>query len=139
VEEINMIPLGLVSVCIVILLFYLKRRPKKERPLSEIDVKVESYRKETMRFLKEMKKGRSQTKIRRLQIETERFKKASQLDIILEKAEQEKNAKKAIDYYLEAFSLISKNNFELERKSEIEDKIKALQKRIEPSISSQKR
>jgi len=134
-----MIPLGLVSVCIVILLFYLKRRPKKERPLSEIDVKVESYRKETMRFLKEMKKGRSQTKIRRLQIETERFKKASQLDIILEKAEQEKNAKKAIDYYLEAFSLISKNNFELERKSEIEDKIKALQKRIEPSISSQKR
>ena len=134
-----MIPLGLIIVCIVILLLYLKTKPKKERPLSEIDTKVESYRKGTTKFLKEMKQGRSQTKIRRLQIETERFKKANQLDIILEKAEQERNAKKAIDYYLEAFSFISKNNFELERKSEIEDKIKALQERIEPSISSQKR
>lgn len=134
-----MIPLGLIIVCIVILFFYLKAKPKKERPLSEIDTKVESYRKETMRFLREMKQGRSQTKIKRLQIETERFKKANQLDIILEKAEQERNPKKAIDYYLEAFSFISKNNFELERKSEIEDKIKALQERIEPSISSQKR
>ena len=134
-----MIPLGLIVVCIVILLFYLKRKPKKERPLSEIDTRVESYRKETMRFLKEIKQGRSQIKIRRLQIETERFKKANQLDMILEKAERERNPKKAIDYYLEAFSFISKNNFELERKSEIEDKIKALQERIEPSISSQKR
>ncbi len=134
-----MIPLGLIIVCIVILLLYLKTKPKKERPPSEIDAKVESYRKETIKFLKEVKQGRSQTKIRRLQVETERLKKAEQLDIILEKAEQEKNAKKAIDYYLEAFSFVSKNNFELERKSEIEDKIKALQKRIKPSISSQKR
>ncbi len=134
-----MIPLGLIVVCIVILFLYLKRRPKKERPLSEMDTKVESYRKETMKFLEEVKQGRNQTKIRRLQIETERFKKANQLDMILEKAEQERNVKKAIDYYLEAFSFISKNNFELERKSEIEDKLKALQKRIEPSISSQKR
>ncbi len=134
-----MILLGLVTVCVVILLIYLKKKPRKERPLSEIDAKVESYRKETTKFLKQMKQGRSQTKIRRLQVETERFKKAGQLDIILEKAEQERNAKKAIDYYLEAFSFISKNNFELERKSEIEDKIKALQDRIEPSISSQKR
>ena len=134
-----MILLGLVIVCVVILLIYLKKKPRKERPLSEIDAKVESYRKETTKFLKQMKQGRSQTKIRRLQVETERFKKAGQLDIILEKAEQERNAKKAIDYYLEAFSFISKNNFELERKSEIEDKIKTLQERIEPSISSQKR
>ena len=134
-----MIPLGLIIVCVVILLIYLKKKPRKERPLSEIDAKVESYRKQTMKFLKEMKQGRSQTKIRRLQIETERFKKAGQLDIILEKAEHERKAKKAIDYYLEAFSFISKNNFELGRKSEIEDKIKALQERIQPSISSQKR
>jgi len=134
-----MILLGLIIICIVILFFYFKSKPRKERPLSEIDAKVESYRKGTMKFLKEMKQGRSQTKIRRLQIETERFKQANQLDIILQKAEQERNAKKAIDYYLEAFSFISKNNFELERKSEIEDKIKALQERIEPSISSQKR
>ena len=134
-----MIPLGLIIVCIVILFFYFKSKPRKERPLSEIDAKVESYRKETTKFLRQIKQGKSQTKIRRLQIETERFKKAGQLDIILEKAEQERNAKKAIDYYLEAFSFINKNNFELERKSEIEDKIKALQKKIGPSISSQKR
>ncbi len=134
-----MIPLGLIIGCMVILLIYFKNKPKKERQLSEIDNKVESYRKETMGFLKEVKQGRSQTKIRRLQIETERFKKANQLDIILEKAEQQRNAKKAIDYYLEAFSFINKNNFELERKSEIEDKIKALQERIKPSITSQKR
>ncbi len=134
-----MIPLGLIIGCMVILLIYFKNKPKKERQLSEIDNKVESYRKETMGFLKEVKQGRSQTKIRRLQIETERFKKANQLDIILEKAEQQRNAKKAIDYYLEAFSFINKNNFELERKSEIEDKIKALQEKIKPSITSQKR
>ncbi|GAI11105.1 unnamed protein product, partial [marine sediment metagenome] len=34
-----MIPLGLIIVCVVILLFYLKSRPRKERPLSEIDTK----------------------------------------------------------------------------------------------------
>ena len=134
-----MIPLGLTIVCIVILLLCLKTKPRKERPSSEIDTKVESCRKETMKFLRETKQGRSQTNIRRLQIETERFKKANQLDIILERAEQERNAKKAIDYYLEAFSFINKNNFELERKSEIEDKIKALQERVSPSISSQKK
>ena len=106
-----MLPLGLIIVCVVILLFYLKTKTRKERPLSEIDAKTESYRKETTKFLSEMKQERSQTRIRRLQIETERFKKANQLDIILEKAEQEKNAKKAIDYYLEAFSFINKYNF----------------------------
>ncbi len=134
-----MIPLGLIIACIVILIIYFKSKPRKERPLSEVDGKIETYQKETMRFLKETKQGRSQTKIRRLEIETERFKKAHQLDIILEKAERERNVKKAIDYYLEAFSFINKNNFELERKSEVEDKIKALQERIKPSISSQKK
>ena len=134
-----MIPLGLIIACIVILIIYFKSKPRKERPLSEVDGKIETYQKETMRFLKETKQGRSQTKIRRLEIETERFKKAHQLDIILEKAERERNVKEAIDYYLEAFSFINKNNFELERKSEVEDKIKALQERIKPSISSQKK
>lgn len=134
-----MIQVGLVIICLVILFLYLKGRPKKEQQRSEIETRAKSYEKEIMRFLKEIKQGVSQTKIRRLQIETERFKKASQLDIILEKAEQEKNPRKAIDYYLEAFSFINKNNFELERKSEIEDKIKALQERIELSTPSQKR
>lgn len=134
-----MIQLGIVIICIAFILFYFKRKPKKERLLSEIDTKVESYRKEIMRFLKEIKQRKSQTKIKRLQIETERFKKANQLDRILEKAEREKNPKKAIDYHLEAFFFINKNNFELERKSEIEVKIKALQERIKPSIPSQKK
>ena len=134
-----MVSLGLIIGCIVILVIYFRTKPRKERPLSEIDSKVESYRKEAMRFLGEMKQRKSQTKIRRLQIEVNRFKKAGQLDIILEKAEQERNAKKAIDYYLEAFSFVNKNNFELERKNEIEEKIKALQKKMEPSISSHTR
>jgi len=134
-----MIQVGLVIICLIILFLYLKGKPKKERSRSEIETRAKFYEKEIMRFLKEIKQGVSQTKIRRLQIEIERFKKASQLDLILEKAEQEKNPKKAIDYYLEAFSFINKNNFELERKSEIEDKIKALQERIELSTPSPKR
>lgn len=134
-----MLQIGLVVICLIIFLIYFKGRPKKKQLQSEIDIQIESYQKETMRFLKEIKQGLTQTKRRRLQIEAERFKKASQLDRILEKAEREGNLKKAIDYYLEAFSFINKNNFELERKSEIENKIKALQERMEPKITSQKK
>jgi len=43
----------------------------------------------------------------------------------------EKNSKNAIDYYLEALSFIIKNNSELNRKSEIETKIKALQEKAQ--------
>jgi len=134
-----MLQIGLVVICLVIFLIYLKGRPARKQLQSEIDIQIESYQKETMRFLKEIKRGLTQTKRRRLQIEAERLKKASQLDRILEKAEREGNPKKAIDYYLEAFSFINKNNFELDRKSEIENKIKALQERMEPKIPSQKR
>ncbi|GAH90566.1 unnamed protein product [marine sediment metagenome] len=73
-----------------------------------------------------------------MEIETGKFKKARQLDTILEKADQEKDPKRAIDYYLEAFSFITRNNFELERKDEIKNKIKALQARIELGIPSDK-
>jgi len=66
--------------------------------------------------------------MKRLEIEIERFHKAMQLDEILERAERGNNPAKAIDYYLEALSFILKNKFEPERKTEIEEKIKILQK-----------
>ena len=132
-----MIQLGLIIICLVIIALYLRRKPKKPRLKSEIDIKAESYQGEIMRFLKELKKGGiTQTKRRRLEIEMEKFKKARQLDEILEKAEQERDFKKAIDYYLEAFSFITKNNFELDRKNGIEDKIKALQGKIDLRVHS---
>ncbi|GAH66249.1 unnamed protein product, partial [marine sediment metagenome] len=46
----------------------------------EINTKVESFRREMTRFLKEVKGAATQTKIRRLEIETGKFKKARQLD-----------------------------------------------------------
>ena len=134
-----MIQLGLIIICLVIIALYLGGKPKKPRLKSEIDIKAEFYRREIMRFLKGLKEGITQTKIKRLQIEIERFKKARQLDGILEKAEREKNSRKAIDYYLEAFSFITKNNFELDRKDEIEDKIKALQGKIDLRVPSHKK
>ncbi len=134
-----MIQLGLIIICLVIIALYLKGKPRKPRLKSKIDIKAESYRREITKFLKELKGGITQTKRRRLEIEMERFKKARQLDGILEKAEQERNSKKAIDYYLEAFSFITKNNFELDRKNEIEDKIKALQGKIDLRVHSHRR
>ena len=135
-----MIQLGLIIICLVIIALYLRGKPKKPQLKSEIDIKAESYQREIMRFLKELKKGGiTQIKRRRLEIEMEKFKKARQLDEILEKAEQERDSKKAIDYYLEAFSFITKNNFELDRKNEIENKIKALQGKIDLRIHSHRK
>lgn len=133
-----MLQIVLIIIAIIILFLYLKAKPQKSRLSGEINTKVESFRREMTRFLKEVKEAATQTKIRRLEIETGKFKKARQLDTILEKAEQEKDPKRAIDYYLEAFSFITRNNFELERKDEIKNKIKALQARIELGIPSDK-
>jgi len=133
-----MLQIALIIIAIIILFLYLKAKPQKP-PLSEkINTRIESFRREMTRFLKEVREAATQTKIRRLEIETGKFKKARQLDTILEKAEQEKDPKGAIDYYLEAFSFITRNNFELERKDEIKNKIKALQARIELGIPSDK-
>jgi len=133
-----MLQIVLIIIAIVILFLYLKAKPQKPPLSGEINTRVESFRKEMTRFLKEVKERATRTKIRRLEIEIDRFKKVRQLDAILEKAEQEKNPKRAIDYYLEAFSFITRNNFELERKDEIKNKIKALQARIELGIPSDK-
>lgn len=133
-----MLQIVLVIIAIIILFLYLKAKPQKPRLSGEINIRIESFRREMTRFLKEVKEAATQTKIRRLEIETGKFKKARQLDTILEKAEQEKDPKRAIDYYLEAFSFITRNNFELERKDGIKNKIKALQARIELGIPSDK-
>jgi len=133
-----MLQIVLIIIAIIILFLYLKAKPQKPPLSGEINTRIESFRREMTRFLKEVREAATQTKIRRLEIETGKFKKARQLDTILEKAEQEKDPKRAIDYYLEAFSFITRNNFELERKDEIKNKIKALQARIELGIPSDK-
>jgi len=91
-----------------------------------------------MNFLKGVRERTTNTKTRRLDIEIERFQKAMQFDGLLEKAEMEKNPKRAIDYYLEALSFITKNNFEVNRKAEIETKIKTLQEKAELHAYSHK-
>ncbi len=133
-----MLQIALIIIAIIILFLYLKAKPQKPPLSGEINTRIESFRREMTRFLKEVREAATHTKIRRLEIETGKFKKARQLDTILEKAEQEKDPKRAIDYYLEAFSFITRNNFELERKDEIKNKIKALQARIELGIPSDK-
>jgi len=133
-----MLQIALIIIAIIILFLYLKAKPQKPPLSGEINTRIESFRREMTRFLKEVREAATQTKIRRLEIETGKFKKARQLDTILEKAEQEKDPRRAIDYYLEAFSFITRNNFELERKDEIKNKIKALQARIELGIPSDK-
>lgn len=131
-----MLQIVLIFIAIIILFLYLKAKPQKPPLGGEINPRVEAFRREITRFLKEVKERATKTKIRRLEIEIGRSKKARQLDTILEKAEQEKDLKRAIDYYLEAFSFITRNNFEPERKDEIKNRIKALQARIEPGIPS---
>jgi len=133
-----MIQLGLVVVVIIILILYLKSRPEKE-PSSELELKADLLKREVMRLLEEVKKKSTPIKMKRLEIEIQRFQKARRLDELLGKAGQEKDPQKAIDYYLEAFSFIKKNNFELERKQEIEEKIKILQQSPPTRISSGKR
>jgi len=133
-----MIQLGLVVFVLIILILYLKSRPEKE-PSSEPELKADLLKREVMRLLEEVKKKSTPIKMKRLEIEIERFQKARRLDELLGKAGQEKDPPKAIDYYLEALSFIKKNDFELERKQEIEEKIKTLQQSPPTRISSGKR
>ncbi|MCD6472963.1 hypothetical protein J7K55_07630 [Candidatus Aerophobetes bacterium] len=140
-----MIQLGLIIIVLILLLAYLKNikvnKPvKKNLPesLKGVDAKIELFKQETAEFLKELKRRKTQTRIKRLDIEIERLRKIRKFDTILEKAEEETNPQKAIDYYLEGFSFITKNKFELERKGEIEEKIRSLQQIIDMNIHSRK-
>jgi len=127
-----MIQLGLIVIGFVILILYFKGKEReRKRPKNKVVTKSELLKRQVISFLREVRERGTNTKARRLDIEIERFQKAMQLDGLLEKAEMEKNPKMAIDYYLEALSFIMKNNFELNRKDEIEKKIKALQEKVE--------
>ena len=127
-----MIQLGLIAIGFIVLIFYLRGKGRIQRmPENKVVAKSDLLRRQVMSFLKEVREKTTSTKTRRLEIEIERFQKAMQLDELLEKAEMEKNPKKAIDYYLEALAFIIKNNFELNRKGEIKEKIRALQEETE--------
>lgn len=127
-----MIQLGLIIIGFVLLILYFKGKEReRKRPKNKVVTKSELLKRQVMSFLREVRERGTNTKARRLDIEIERFQKAMKLDGLLEKAEMEKNPKMAIDYYLEALSFIMKNNFELNRKDEIEKKIKALQEKVE--------
>ncbi len=122
-----MIQFATIIIVFAIVLFYLVGKKGKQKPRNEVDSKCEFYREEIVNFIKRVKSLKSKTRLKRLEIEMKRFRKAMQLDEILERAEKENNPAKAIDYYLEALSFILKNKFEPERKTEIEEKIKILQ------------
>jgi len=122
-----MIQLIIIAAVLIIFLLYFTGKRKKQKPKDELDLKCEFYKEEVMNFIRRVKLFRSKARLKRLEIEMERFHKAMQLDEILEKAERENSPAKAIDYYLEALSFILKNKFEPERKTEIEKNIKILQ------------
>ncbi len=121
------VQIGLIIVVMVIIISYLTRKQREEKPRDELSLRAQFYQEEAMNFIRRLKSSPNKTLKERLKLEIERFHQTSQLDELLEKAEKEKNTQRAIDYYLEAMTFIMKNNFETERKPEIEEKIKTLQ------------
>jgi len=120
--------IAIVAVLVILLLYFREKEGVKVKKIKdELELRCDFYQEQIINFLKKLRQSRSKTRIRRLETEIERFQKAMDLDEILEKAEKEINPQKAIDYYLEALSFIMKNDFEKERKPEIEEKIKTLQ------------
>ncbi len=132
-----MIQLALVVGIVIILILYFRSRSEKQPP-SQLELKADLLKGEVMRLLEDVKKKPTPIKMKRLEIELERLQKGRGLDELMGKAEREKDSQKAIDCYLEAFSFIKKNNFELERKQEIEEKIKTLQQSPATRIPSGK-
>jgi len=121
------VQIGLIIVVMVIIISYLTRKQREEKPRDELSLRAQFYQEEVMNFIRRLKSSPSKILMERLELEIERFHQTFQLDELLEKAEKEKNTQRAIDYYLEAMTFIMKNNFETARKIEIEEKIKALQ------------
>lgn len=121
------VQIGLIIVVMVIIISYLTRKQREEKPRDELSLRAQFYQEEVINFIRRLKNSPNKTLKERLELEIERFHQTSQLDELLEKAEKEKNTQRAIDYYLEAMTFIMKNNFETARKTEIEEKIKALQ------------
>lgn len=137
-----MVQIIIIAAVLIIFLFYLsskgKERMKIKKPRDELDLRCDFYREQIMNFLRQVRRTRSKTRLRRLESEIERFYKLMELDDLLEKAERENNLQKAIDYYLEALSFIMKNDFEKDRKDEIEEKIRTLQRMKGNEIYSNK-
>ncbi|MBE0477608.1 hypothetical protein IBX65_00610 [Candidatus Aerophobetes bacterium] len=119
----------LIIAVLVIFFLYLRAREeiKVKKPRDELGLRCDFYHEQVRNFLQGLRYSRSKVRITRLESEIERFQKVMDLDELLEKAEKESNPRKAIDYYLEALSYMMKNNFEKERKADIEEKIKSLQ------------
>ena len=118
----------IVAVLVIFFLCFRTRGQMKiKKPRDELELRCDFYHEQVRDFLYRLKDSRSKARIRRLESEIERFQKVMDIDELLEKAEKESNHHKAIDYYLEALSYIMKNNFEKERKADIEEKIKSLQ------------
>jgi len=125
-----MFQIVLIAAVLAIFLLYMKSsrgEMKVKKPKDELELRCDFFQQEVLDFINRLKRYRSKTRISRLESEIERFQKVMDLDDLLERAERETNSRKAIDYYLEALSFIMKNDFEKERKVEIEEKIKALQ------------
>ncbi|MCD6574369.1 hypothetical protein J7K97_01660 [Candidatus Aerophobetes bacterium] len=125
-----MFQIVLIAAVLAIFLLYMKSsrgEMKVKKPKDELELRCDFFQQEVLDFINRLKRYRSKTRISRLESEIERFQKVMDLDDLLERAERETNSQKAIDYYLEALSFIMKNDFEKERKVEIEEKIKALQ------------
>ena len=125
-----MFQIVLIAAVLAIFLLYMKSsrgEMKVKKPKDELELRCDFFQQEVLDFINRLKRYRSKTRINRLESEIERFQKVMDLDDLLERAERETNSQKAIDYYLEALSFIMKNDFEKERKAEIEEKIKALQ------------
>jgi len=123
-----MVQILLIIAIILFFVWYARRKPKTAlMQRGEVERRADIYRDQVMCFVRKVKESPTQTSRQRLDIELQRLEKITQLDTALEKAEREESVGKAIDLYLEALSLVMQLHVELERKSEIEERIKELQ------------
>ena len=130
-----MIQIILIVAVIVFFVWYLRRNTAaKSGTAGELQRRADLYAEQLMEFVHRVKKAPTQVSRRRLDIELARLERIRKLDTLLEGAEQEANVAKAIDLYLEALSLVTQQNIEPERKSEIEEKIKWLQNQRENRV-----
>ena len=130
-REVIMFQIALIGVVVLIFYLYLRNRRviRVKKSKNELKFRCDFYHEQVMNFLQKLKRSRSETRIKRLESEIERFQKVMDLDNLLERAEKDVSSQRAIDYYLEALSFVIKNDFEKEKKTEIEEKIKSMQQR----------
>jgi len=130
-----LIQLGLLVLVVTIVVGYVFRRKRDERPRDEVELRTQFYQEEVMNFLRRLRNSRTKTLLQRLEREIQHFHQATTLDQLLENAEYEKDPQAAIDRYLEALNYVMHHGFETDRKSEIEDHIKRLQEKVHSPAS----